>query len=136
MIIGIVGGGQLARMLALEGIPLGMQFVILDPAKDACAAPLAEHLCGAYDDEALLKTLAEKCDVVTYEFENVPASAIEYLSSHVDVYPSAVALDTSNDRLTEKSLFKDLSIPTVPFADIILDKIVIPTDRNSILMMK
>ncbi len=115
MIVGIVGGGQLARMLALAGIPLGLRFVFLDPAEDACAATLGEHLCGAYDDEALLAHLAEKCDVVTYEFENVPEHSIEFLSQRVAVYPGALALATARDRLNEKSLFKELGIPTVPF---------------------
>jgi len=115
MIVGILGGGQLARMLALAGIPLGLRFVFLDPAEDACAATLGEHLCGAYDDEALLARMAEKCDVVTYEFENVPESSIEYLSQRVPVYPGALALATARDRLNEKSLFRELNIPTVPF---------------------
>lgn len=118
MVVGIVGGGQLAMMMALAGIPLGMRFIFLDPAKDACAAPLGEHLCGDYDDEALLNTLAEKADVVTYEFENVPASAIAMLAQKIDVFPSERALATARDRLNEKSLFKDLDIPTVPFATI------------------
>lgn len=115
MIVGIVGGGQLARMLALAGIPLGLRFVFLDPAEDACAAPLGEHLCGAYDDEALLARMADKCDVVTYEFENVPEISIEFLSQRVAVYPGALALATARDRLNEKSLFRELGIPTVPF---------------------
>ena len=116
MIIGIVGGGQLARMMALAGIPLGMQFIFLDPAVDACAAPLGEHLCGEYDDEALLGILAEKADVVTYEFENVPASAIATLGQKIDVYPPEQALATARDRNNEKSLFRELDIATVPFA--------------------
>lgn len=118
MIVGIVGGGQLARMMALAGIPLGMRFIFLDPAGDACAAALGEHLCGAYDDEALLQELAEKSDVITYEFENVPASAIAYLSKLIDVFPSDKALATARDRLNEKSLFKELGIDTVPFATV------------------
>ena len=118
MIVGIVGGGQLARMMALAGIPLGMRFIFLDPAEDACAAVLGEHLCGAYDDEALLSIMADKCDVVTYEFENVPASAIAFLSTKVDVYPSEQALATARDRLNEKSMFKELDIDTVPFATV------------------
>ncbi len=118
MIVGIVGGGQLARMMALAGIPLGMRFIFLDPAEDACAAALGEHLCGDYDDEALLGIMAEKADVVTYEFENVPASAIAFLAKKIDVYPSDRALATARDRLNEKSLFKELGIATVPFATI------------------
>ncbi len=118
MIVGIVGGGQLARMMALAGIPLGMRFIFLDPAEDACAAALGEHLCGAYDDEALLREMAEKADVVTYEFENVPAHAIAFLSKLIDVFPSDKALATARDRLNEKSLFKQLGIATVPFATV------------------
>lgn len=116
MIVGIVGAGQLARMMALAGIPLGMRFVFLDPAKDSCAAGLGEHLCGAYDDPGLLAQLAERADVVTYEFENVPAASIEFLSTHVPVFPSAIALATSRDRLREKSMFRELGIATPAFA--------------------
>lgn len=115
MIVGIIGGGQLARMLALAGIPLGLRFVFLEPAEDACATPLGEHLCGAYDDPELLAKLAEMCDVVTYEFENVPETSIEFLSQRVPVYPGALALATARDRMIEKSLFRELEIPTVPF---------------------
>ncbi len=118
MIIGIIGGGQLARMLALAGIPLGLKFIILDPDKDACAAPLGEHLCGDYDDTELLKVMANKADVVTFEFENVPSSSIAFLSNSVDVFPSEQSLETSNDRICEKTMFKDLGIPTVPFANV------------------
>lgn len=118
MIVGMVGGGQLAQMMALAGIPLGMRFIFLDPADDACAAPLGEHLCGDYDDKALLNVLADKADVVTYEFENVPDSAITFLADKIDVYPSARALAVARDRLSEKSLFRELEIPTVPFATV------------------
>lgn len=116
MIVGIVGGGQLARMMALAGVPLGLRFIFLDPAEDACAAQLGEHLCGAYDDHALLTKLAEKADVVTYEFENVPESAIDFLAERVEVYPAARALAVARDRINEKSLFRKLDISTVPFA--------------------
>ncbi|MGM0595047.1 MAG: 5-(carboxyamino)imidazole ribonucleotide synthase [Pseudomonadota bacterium] len=118
MRVGIVGGGQLARMLALAGIPLGLRFVFLDPAEDACAADLGEHLCGGYDDEALLAQMAERCDVVTYEFENVPETSIEFLSQRVPVFPDARALATARDRLNEKSLFHELDIDTVPFVPV------------------
>lgn len=115
MIIGILGGGQLARMIALAGIPLGLRFVFLDPAPDACAASLGEHLCGAYDDQKLLQQLSDRVDVVTYEFENVPASSVEYLTQKISVYPAANALAIARDRIKEKSLFNELEIPTVPF---------------------
>lgn len=118
MKIGVIGGGQLGRMLALAGHPLGMQFVFLDPAPDACANVLGEHLCADYSDKDHLRMLADECDVVTFEFENAPADTIAFLSQFVPVYPPAQALRTARDRLLEKSLFRDLKIPTPNFANI------------------
>lgn len=118
MVVGILGGGQLARMMALAGYPLGLQFIVLEPAADACAAPVAGHLQGAYNDEALLAELATRADVVTYEFENVPARAVELLQDKVAVYPPAGALAVAQDRLNEKNLFRELDIPTPEFAPI------------------
>ena len=115
MIVGIGGGGQLARMLALAGYPLGLEFVFLDPAPDACAAPLGQHLSGGYDDRAQLALLAERADVVTYEFENVPGESVEFLSRLTTVHPNAKALASARDRLPEKNLFRELGIPTPPF---------------------
>ncbi|MBM4205098.1 MAG: 5-(carboxyamino)imidazole ribonucleotide synthase [Gammaproteobacteria bacterium] len=108
--IGIVGGGQLARMLVLAGLPLGLRFVVLDPAADACGAAGAEHLCSPFDDRAALDQLAQRCDVVTYEFENIPAEAMAHLAAQVPVYPKPQALAISRDRLTEKNLFRELGI--------------------------
>ena len=113
--VGIVGAGQLARMLALAGLPLGLRFVLLDPAPDACGAVLGEHLCRNFDDPQALDRLASKCDVVTYEFENVPASAMARLAQQVPVYPNPQALAISRDRLTEKTLLRELDIPVPPF---------------------
>lgn len=115
MVVGILGGGQLARMLALAGHPLGLKFLVLDPAADVCAAPVAEQLQGAYDDEAMLARLAEKADIVSYEFENVPAAAVEFLADKVPVYPPQQALATAQDRLFEKNLFRELGIDTPEF---------------------
>ena len=75
MNVGIVGGGQLARMLALAGYPLNLRFQVLDPAADACAGQVATLLRGDYDAEARLEQLAEWAEVVTFDFENVPAAA-------------------------------------------------------------
>ncbi len=116
MKIGILGGGQLARMIALAGYPLGLKFIVLDPDSNAGAAGLSEHLHGAYDDPALLAQLAEKADVVTYEFENVPAHVAEFLTSHTTVYPPANALAVAQDRLLEKNFFRELGIRTAPYA--------------------
>lgn len=77
MIVGIIGAGQLARMMALAGYPLGLRFVVLDPALDACGGQVAPLLQGAYDDPVCLAELAKQVDVVTFDFENVPAQAAE-----------------------------------------------------------
>ncbi len=118
MKIGILGGGQLARMLALAGYPLGLDFVVLEPAEDACAAPLAGHVQAAYDDPQALEALAGQVDLVTYEFESVPADAVEQLCTSLPVYPAANALATARDRNNEKNLFNELGIETAPFAEV------------------
>lgn len=118
MKIGVIGGGQLGRMLALAGTPLGMDFAFLDPAPDACAAALGEHLRADYGDQDHLRQLADEVDLVTFEFESVPAETVAFLSQFVPVYPSADALRIARDRWFEKSMFKELGIPTPMFADI------------------
>ena len=118
MKIGVIGGGQLGRMLALAGTPLGMNFAFLDPAPDACAQALGEHIRADYGDLDHLRQLADAVDLVTFEFESVPAETVAFLSQFVPVYPSAEALRIARDRWFEKSLFKDLGIPTPDFADI------------------
>lgn len=115
MVVGILGGGQLARMLALAGHPMGIRCMVLDPADDACSAPVAMHLHGAFDDRALLDKLAASVDVITYEFENVPLESLRYLSSKVPVYPPLTALEATQDRLNEKNLFRELGIDTADF---------------------
>ncbi|ESS70462.1 N5-carboxyaminoimidazole ribonucleotide synthase PurK [Methyloglobulus morosus KoM1] len=116
MKIGILGAGQLARMIALAGFPLGLDFIFLDPSVDACANRLGEHLHGDYSDPVLLAQLVECADVVTYEFENVPAQVVDYLAEHTKVYPPAKALEVAQDRWVEKNFFQELDIPTAKFA--------------------
>ena len=118
MKVGVIGGGQLGRMLALAGTPLGMQFTFLDPAVDACAAALGEHLHADYSSPEHLQQLAQTVDLVTFEFESVPAETVAFLEQFVPVYPSANALRIARDRWFEKSMFKDLGIPTTEFADV------------------
>lgn len=115
MIVGIIGAGQLARMMALAGYPLGLRFVVLDPALDACGGQVAPLLQGAYDDPVCLTELAKQVDVVTFDFENVPAYAAEQLAQQVPVYPPPKALAVAQDRLSEKTLFTQLGIPTPAF---------------------
>ncbi|WP_312679098.1 5-(carboxyamino)imidazole ribonucleotide synthase [Stutzerimonas nitrititolerans] len=119
MKIGVIGGGQLGRMLALAGTPLGMNFAFLDPAPDACAAALGEHLRAGYGDQDHLRQLADEVDLVTFEFESVPAETVAFLSQFVPVYPGAEALRIARDRWFEKSMLKDLGIPTPEFADVL-----------------
>ncbi|MDV7213142.1 5-(carboxyamino)imidazole ribonucleotide synthase [Azotobacter beijerinckii] len=118
MKIGVIGGGQLGRMLALAGTPLGMNFAFLDPAPDACAAALGEHIRADYGDQDHLRQLADEVDLVTFEFESVPAETVAFLSQFVPVYPSAESLRIARDRWFEKSLFRSLGIPTPEFANI------------------
>ncbi len=118
MIVGVIGAGQLAKMMALAGLPLGMTFVFLDPASNACAGVAGELITGAYDDPALLRELAVRADVITFDFENVPEDSISALSDRVACLPSARALGVSQDRLREKTLFNEIGIPTAKFAPI------------------
>ncbi len=118
MKVGILGGGQLARMIALAGYPLGVRFIFLDPSIGACATTLGTHLHGDYHDETLLAELAKRADVVTYEFENVPAKVADFLATNTQVYPSPKALAVAQDRLVEKEFLNDLGIPTAPYATV------------------
>lgn len=118
MNVGIVGGGQLARMLALAGYPLGLRFQILDPAADACAGQVAPLIQGDYDNAAQLERLAGWADVVTFDFENVPAAVAHILAGRVAFHPPAKALARAQDRLAEKTLFWELGIPTPNFTTI------------------
>jgi 5-(carboxyamino)imidazole ribonucleotide synthase len=98
---GILGGGQLARMLALAGAPLGLRFLVMDTSPDACAAQFAPMVVGDYRDEAALAEFASRIDVATFDFENVPAESARWLSERVPVFPSPRALATAQDRLAE-----------------------------------
>lgn len=116
MTVGVLGGGQLGRMIALAGYALGQRFVFLDPGAESSAGHVGDLRVGAYDDEERLSELARKSDVVTYEFENVPVASARFLNELVPVYPPPRALEVSQDRLGEKQFFARLGIPTPPFA--------------------
>jgi len=116
MTIGVLGGGQLGRMIALAGYTLGQRFVFLDPGAESAAGHVGSLRVGAYDDEERLSELARKSDVVTYEFENVPVGSARFLNELVRVYPPPRALEVSQDRLDEKSFFASVGIPTAGFA--------------------
>ena len=116
--VGILGGGQLARMLALSGAPLGLRFRVLDTVADACAGQFAPLLVGDYRDEAALAEFASQVDVATFDFENVPAESAQWLSDRIPVFPNPRALGIAQDRLAEKTLFRELGIPVPEFADV------------------
>ncbi len=114
--IGIIGGGQLGRMLAMAAARLNFRTIVLEPQEDCPAAQVCNRqIVAAYDDEKALAELAGICDVVTYEFENVPVVAAQTLAASVPVYPPAQALNASQDRLTEKRFLNDCGIPTADF---------------------
>jgi 5-(carboxyamino)imidazole ribonucleotide synthase len=116
--VGILGAGQLGRMLALAGFQSGLSFRFYDSARDAPAGQIAPLTVGAFDDLEGLKRWAEGLDVITYEFENVPTTAASHLSAIAPVYPPPAALEKSQDRLVEKTFFRSLGIPTPDFAPV------------------
>ncbi|TCZ88648.1 5-(carboxyamino)imidazole ribonucleotide synthase [Lysobacter sp. N42] len=116
--VGILGGGQLARMMALAGAPLGLRFLVMDNVADACAGQFAPMVVGDYRDEAALAEFASRVDVATFDFENVPAESARWLTDRVDVFPNPRALATAQDRLAEKTRFRELGIPVPPFAPV------------------
>jgi 5-(carboxyamino)imidazole ribonucleotide synthase len=114
--IGILGGGQLGYMLALAGYPLDFHFRFLDPSPQAPVGRVASRVTAEYTDFEALEKFAHGLALVTYEFENVPVEALRFLQKLVPVYPSAQALETAQDRRSEKLLFQKLGIPTTKFA--------------------
>ncbi len=115
--IGILGGGQLGRMLAMAAARLGMRTHVFEPAPDACAAQVANRLTQAgYDDVAALRAFAASVDVVTYEFENVALAAIDAVAALVPVRPGRRALEVAQDRAAEKEFLNALGLRTAPWA--------------------
>ncbi len=117
-LIGILGAGQLGRMLAIAGYPLGLRFRFFDPAPDSPAGQVAEHMVAGYDDWEALRRFAAGVDVITYEFENVPLETARFLTQFAPVYPPPQALQAAQDRLDEKTLFQRLGLPTPSFASV------------------
>ncbi|MCT4554815.1 MAG: 5-(carboxyamino)imidazole ribonucleotide synthase [Pelagimonas sp.] len=117
--IGILGGGQLGRMLSAAASRLGFKTHIFEPGANPPAADVAHRVTTAsYEDKEALKAFAASVDVITYEFENIPTSALDILESQRPIRPGREALRVSQDRLTEKTFLADLGLATAPFADI------------------
>lgn len=117
--IGILGGGQLGRMLSVAAARLGLKTHVFEPGANPPAADVAHAVTTAsYDDHAALKTFAASCDVVTFEFENVPTDALDVIEALVPIRPGREALRISQDRLTEKAFLQSLGLSVAPFAGI------------------
>lgn len=117
--IGILGGGQLGRMLSVAASRLGFRCHIYDPDPQAPAAQVAHaHTCAAYDDTAAIAAFADAIDVVTYEFENIPTQTLDAIEARAPIHPNRRALATSQDRLVEKDFLTDLGLTCAPYAEI------------------
>jgi 5-(carboxyamino)imidazole ribonucleotide synthase len=118
MRLGILGGGQLGRMIALAGYPLGVTSTVLEPTSGSSAAQVCGHVAGEFDNYQALYELARASDAVTFEFENVPVESARWLAERVPVFPPPRALEVSQERVAEKRFFASLGIPTSPFAPV------------------
>jgi 5-(carboxyamino)imidazole ribonucleotide synthase len=117
--LGMLGGGQLGKMFTTAAQTMGYKVIVLDPDTNSPAGVIAEqHICATYDDETALKQLAECCDAITTEFENIPASTLAYLESKTIVHPSSKALASTQNRNIEKDFIASLGIATAPYATI------------------
>ncbi len=117
--IGLLGGGQLARMIVLAGHPLGFRFLVLDPGVSAPAAQVgARQIAASYSDPAALAEMACCCDLITYEFENIDADAVAWLEQRVELPQGSLLLRTAQNRLKEKRALSELNIPVTPFLEI------------------
>ena len=117
--IGILGGGQLGRMLSMAAARLGLKTHIFEPSENPPAGDVAHRVTTAgYDDTEALKTFANSVDVITYEFENIPTEALDTLESLRPVHPNRRALATSQDRIAEKTFLTDLGLNIAPYAQI------------------
>ena len=118
MRVGILGGGQLGRMLALAGYQLGIEFRFFDPNSGAPVGQIGQLIAANYNDRSALDRFLADIDVVTYEFESIPVETVKFVSERVRVFPPVKALETAQDRLFEKQLFQSLDIPTPRFCAI------------------
>ncbi len=117
--VGILGGGQLGRMLAVAASRLGLKTHVFDPASNAIAGEVASSVTAAsFDNESALTEFAQTIDVLTYEFENIPVQALDLLESHCQIYPGRNALSVSQDRLLEKQFMERLALRVAPFANV------------------
>ncbi len=120
-VVGILGGGQLGRMLACAASRLGYKAHIFEPGAAPAADVAHAWTQAGYDDLEALRRFAEACDVITFEFENIPADALDVISATTPLFPDRRALETSQDRLIEKAFLRDLGLKTAPYAPVFGD---------------
>jgi len=117
--LGMLGGGQLGRMFTTAAQTMGYNVVVLDPDAHSPAGIIADqHICAKYTDETALSQLAELCDAITTEFENIPATTLAFLEQKTVVHPSSDALAATQNRINEKQFIASLGIPIAPFVAI------------------
>lgn len=120
--LGMLGGGQLGRFFVIAAHEMGYQVTVLDPDQNSPAGKIADvHLCAAYDDAAALKTMAETCQAISTEFENVPAETLATLAKSTVVHPSADAVAIAQHRVKEKTFFKEAGLPVGPFVPVMAE---------------
>lgn len=130
--LGMLGGGQLGRFFVIAAHEMGYQVTVLDPDKNSPAGKIADvHLCANYDDAAALKQMAETCQAVTTEFENVPAATLEQLAQSTIVHPSAQAVAIAQNRVLEKNFIKNAGLPVAPFV-VVNQSADLPADGDAI----
>lgn len=115
--LGMLGGGQLGRFFVIAAHEMGYKVTVLDPDKNSPAGKIADvHLCARYDDEAALRQMAETCQAVTTEFENVPAATLDTLAQTIPVRPAARSVAIAQHRVSEKNFLKAAGLPVAPYA--------------------
>lgn len=130
--LGMLGGGQLGRFFVIAAHEMGYQVTVLDPDKNSPAGKIADvHLCANYDDAAALKQMAETCQAVTTEFENVPAATLEQLAQTTTVRPSAKSVAIAQNRVLEKNFIRDAGLPVAPFV-VVQQASDLPADDDAI----
>lgn len=130
--LGMLGGGQLGRFFVIAAHELGYKVTVLDPDQNSPAGKIADvHICANFDDALALKKMAETCQAVTTEFENVPAKSLEKLALATTVRPSAACVEIAQHRVLEKNFIKDAGLPVAPFV-VINDIHDLPNDTSTI----
>lgn len=117
--IGMLGGGQLGRLFTIAARSLGYKVIVLEPDENSPAGQLAErHFIASYDNETVLDLFGQQCDVITTEFENIPAATLDFLAKYCPVRPAAQAVQVTQDRIVEKTFVQQCGLSPVPFAAI------------------